>query len=71
MSKKKQKKVLGRGLDALLGDPDNSNCPPGSKEIEAPVSSLRPIMLLFSSTFSHLFSFARLFNNSLIPDLPK
>ena len=25
MSKKKQKKVLGRGLDALLGDPDNSN----------------------------------------------
>ena len=25
MSKKKQKKVLGRGLDALLGDTDNSN----------------------------------------------
>ena len=25
MSKKKQKKVLGRGLDALLGDADNSN----------------------------------------------
>ncbi|MFL2633891.1 MAG: ParB/RepB/Spo0J family partition protein [Candidatus Marisimplicoccus sp.] len=25
MSKKKQKKVLGRGLDALLGDPDYSN----------------------------------------------
>ena len=25
MSKKKQKKVLGRGLDALLGDPENSN----------------------------------------------
>ena len=25
MSEKKQKKVLGRGLDALLGDTDNSN----------------------------------------------
>ena len=25
MSEKKQKKVLGRGLDALLGDADNSN----------------------------------------------
>ena len=24
MSEKKQKKVLGRGLDALLGDTDNS-----------------------------------------------
>ena len=25
MSEKKQKKVLGRGLDALLGDTDNSD----------------------------------------------
>jgi ParB family chromosome partitioning protein len=31
MSEKKQKKVLGRGLDALLGDSDNTDLPNGIK----------------------------------------
>ena len=49
------------------GAPDNSNCPPGSREIEEPDLCFNPIKLLFSLIFSQSSSSAILFKINFIP----
>ena len=39
MSEKKQKKVLGRGLDALLGNTDNSDLSIEKKKNTVPITA--------------------------------
>ena len=51
----------------LKGAPDNSNCPPGSRDIEEPDLCFNPIKLLPSLIFSQSSSSAILFKIVFIP----